>query len=215
MSVSLTFIGKRNHALTALVFAIAMGTSITARADLITTFDGVTTGGWSLDNTGILSPTADAGGTGLSGIEANDQNDGGTYYVAPWSGDLSAENGASLRFGLVLANPGGSFASSAQDIILNGNGNQLTLDLAFDNVVPPIGTLLSFQVLLTADTFGTDNATFAGVMGNIDSIKIRAEYWTANGIESYLVTPAAVPVPAAIWLFGSGLLALFGFMRRR
>jgi hypothetical protein len=29
------------------------------------------------------------------------------------------------------------------------------------------------------------------------------------------LNPTAVPVPAAAWLFGSGLLALFGFMRRK
>jgi hypothetical protein len=29
------------------------------------------------------------------------------------------------------------------------------------------------------------------------------------------VTPSAVPVPAAVWLFGSGLLGLFGTQRRK
>ena len=29
------------------------------------------------------------------------------------------------------------------------------------------------------------------------------------------VTPSAIPVPAAVWLFGSGLLGLVGVARRR
>jgi len=29
------------------------------------------------------------------------------------------------------------------------------------------------------------------------------------------LTPSAVPIPAAVWLFGSGLLGLVGVMRRR
>ena len=34
-------------------------------------------------------------------------------------------------------------------------------------------------------------------------------------LSGYLTTVSAVPVPAAVWLFGSGLLALVGFARRR
>ncbi|MDT8283315.1 MAG: VPLPA-CTERM sorting domain-containing protein [Gammaproteobacteria bacterium] len=32
---------------------------------------------------------------------------------------------------------------------------------------------------------------------------------------SLSITPSAVPVPAAVWLFGSGLLGLVGVARRR
>jgi len=32
---------------------------------------------------------------------------------------------------------------------------------------------------------------------------------------SYLVRPTVVPIPAAVWLFGSGLIALAGFARRK
>lgn len=39
----------------------------------------------------------------------------------------------------------------------------------------------------------------------------ESELW----LGSYLVKPAIVPVPAAIWLFASGLLSLVGFARRR
>jgi len=34
-------------------------------------------------------------------------------------------------------------------------------------------------------------------------------------VGSYLVRPAVVPLPAAVWLFGSGLLGLIGLARRR
>ena len=39
---------------------------------------------------------------------------------------------------------------------------------------------------------------------------------TLNGVgHAYLLTPTSVvPLPAAFWLFGSGLLGMFGFMRR-
>jgi len=32
---------------------------------------------------------------------------------------------------------------------------------------------------------------------------------------SYLVSASAVPVPAAVWLFGSGLIGLIGVARRK
>ena len=32
---------------------------------------------------------------------------------------------------------------------------------------------------------------------------------------SYLVQTSVVPVPAAVWLFGSGLIGLIGFARRK
>lgn len=50
-----------------------------------------------------------------------------------------------------------------------------------------------------------DNGPFPGFNANFDIVDIT--------ITS--VTPAAVPVPAAVWLFGSGLLGLVGVARRR
>lgn len=43
-------------------------------------------------------------------------------------------------------------------------------------------------------------------------------YWSINstsGQISFATTPSTVPVPAAVWLFGSGLLGLVGVARRR
>ena len=37
---------------------------------------------------------------------------------------------------------------------------------------------------------------------------------TTNGLEVHL-SPEAIPVPAAVWLFGSGLLGLFGVAKRK
>jgi hypothetical protein len=37
----------------------------------------------------------------------------------------------------------------------------------------------------------------------------------AGGSVGLVVNPTAIPVPAAIWLFGSGLLGLVGIARRK
>ena len=49
---------------------------------------------------------------------------------------------------------------------------------------------------------------------------IASTYQAASGtsyvnVGSYLVQTSVVPVPAAVWLFGSGLIGLFGFARRK
>ena len=54
------------------------------------------------------------------------------------------------------------------------------------------------QLVLAYD----DQFSFAGVDDNHDDMLIRADF-------------SPVPVPAAVWLFGSGLLGLFGFARKR
>jgi probable HAF family extracellular repeat protein len=48
-----------------------------------------------------------------------------------------------------------------------------------------------------------------------DSGQIIGTGWHYGQQHAFLLTPAAVPVPAAIWLFGSGLLGLLGIALRR
>ncbi|MCR4347382.1 MAG: hypothetical protein NUV55_09315 [Sulfuricaulis sp.] len=64
---------------------------------------------------------------------------------------------------------------------------------------------LSFTFAHSADNLAL-NFSAAGLQGLSD------ESW---GLDNVHVEVAAVPVPAAVWLFGSGLLGLFGLMRRR
>ena len=45
-----------------------------------------------------------------------------------------------------------------------------------------------------------------------DTLNNGAIYWDDVSLTA---TPAAVPVPAAVWLFGSGLAGLVGVARRR
>ena len=63
------------------------------------------------------------------------------------------------------------------------------------------GTGNGFSVTHNSDTF---SVTFGGPTTQTD------ELW---GIDNVRVSINAVPVPAAAWLFGSGLFALFGFGR--
>lgn len=51
------------------------------------------------------------------------------------------------------------------------------------------------------------SAAFAGFNANFDITSVH--------FDSFVTAPAAVPVPAAVWLFGSGLLGLVGIARRK
>ena len=70
-------------------------------------------------------------------------------------------------------------------------------------------TLGIFELTLDlAGAFGSDFGTFTGVQLQL----------TGGGYDaapSLIGTTAAVPVPAAVWLFGSGLLGLVGVARRK
>ena len=62
------------------------------------------------------------------------------------------------------------------------------------------------SVSLSFDPAFPEFLGFVNGQGDID---------TAAGIYSLVITPSAVPIPAAVWLFGSGLLGLVGMARRK
>ena len=65
------------------------------------------------------------------------------------------------------------------------------------------GDLVDFQMTKLNASFSA-NEVFTSV-----------SQWKLAGDELTLVAPSAVPVPAAVWLFGTALLGLFGNSRRR
>lgn len=86
------------------------------------------------------------------------------------------------------------------------------------------GTDYGFDIFVSSDWFsGIDSlpasipefSSMAGVFGWVENYnssgitgELLIEYYSLN-------TVSAVPVPAAVWLFGSGLLTLLGYARRK
>jgi hypothetical protein len=59
-------------------------------------------------------------------------------------------------------------------------------------------------------------APFPGFNANFDIMSMHVSQCTDTGTGTDACpTVAAVPVPAAVWLFGSGLLGLVGIARRK
>ena len=61
-------------------------------------------------------------------------------------------------------------------------------------------------IATTAGDFGITDGPFEGLQIHLD---------IGSGNSLYVESISAVPVPAAVWLLGSGLIALFGLARRR
>jgi len=65
------------------------------------------------------------------------------------------------------------------------------------------------------DGIGGDPLTSPAISGTNINLDIMSVRYLGNGICSAGSCPPAVPVPAAIWLFGSGLFGLIGFARSK
>ena len=126
---------------------------------------------------------------------------------------------------MFLASPGMHYTTSPTNVISSG-GNTATIDFsgwswAFS------GAAASFN--LGSGSWGSNPDGIAEIICNVDcgSGDTYSLFYTAttgdepNGFDNlkyelYLTgTVSTVPVPAAVWLFGSGLLGLIGVARRK
>lgn len=63
--------------------------------------------------------------------------------------------------------------------------------------------------------FGDVTYTGGSMIGNLKAGRIEGATSNANNVVATLGQVTVVPVPAALWLFGSGLLGLAGIARRK
>ncbi len=125
-----------------------------------------------------------------------------------------ASNYGNLNSGLFTAsNPNAAITSASGPAGFLGGawGYNFGGSFSFNNTVNGFGSdqLMSFIALGVTDVSDLDGQaisnTFASGKWHVDA---------ASGTVSY-VGVSAVPVPAAVWLFGSGLLGLVGVSRRK
>jgi hypothetical protein len=153
----------------------------------------------TLDMGGLFTPSPDPGNNLVDATSVQFDSE----FVVSATGDFVGTTSG----GLALA----YFDFSPQDpLSLNPN--------------PLSWTLGSFTLELTSMEVNTQNATLLLLTGTgtlegagFDPTPATLS-WTGNGpgsLYSWSATVSAVPVPAAVWLFGSGLLGLIGMARRK
>ncbi|TCK17584.1 putative secreted protein [Thiogranum longum] len=156
----------------------------------------------------------------------------GTVNTDPLVSDPSF-NGTAL--GDLTLSASGQFDDSAftgpgEGTILFNNlsGNSLTIlfgglsflnsaDVNYTSTDPSLAPRLSLSGgALTELNYGGNagSSSLTSVLLNVDAIDDSFNFVNATWT-GITLTPTAVPVPAAVWLFGSGLLGLVGVARRK
>lgn len=202
---------------------------VSANAAVVTwSFTGVVSGFYS--SAPISLPFTVAPGDAVQGFISLDYSDPGEIYIAPFIRKYSNQPNNSILAsinGVPILIPGTpTFRHDAE--VWNDSGFHDGADLFFiqqQTLADPrySGFEVSMSISgndstgLTVSSLAlpaTLNATdFGGLtfgLGIIDTSDLSPSFQLSASITS--ITP--VPLPAAFWFFGSGLIGLFGFMRR-
>jgi hypothetical protein len=159
-------------------------------------------------NTGVVNAALITGEMGLTGnystsggIDLSDDTDISLNSVTGTSG--TGDLGATVSFGTVGVINNGNFSLSSFSPVTNVytiGGWQL--DLTTLGITDQTASLLTME--------GTGILSGNGYENTLAS-------WTfsSQSASSYSMSITAVPVPAAVWLFGSGLIGLVGLARKK
>jgi hypothetical protein len=194
------------------------------------------------DNATTVAGAGGIGGDGYAGV-INFTVDGGgnltfnSYSVdtiagtaagsfAQYVSDVSGMSGSIDGSGNINFTPTNRFANTSGPVI---TGNPWNVTDYSDNGTPTDptdDTFSTWQPFTTGmQTGGAGNITGQALDDAMHAVLVSATAVGANWgtfaggtyyeVWSVDITPATVPVPAAVWLFGSGLVGLVGIARRK
>ena len=114
----------------------------------------------------------------------------------------------------------GGFTSTGD---INGGTYYVNFDFSYNL---PIQVIVALNTSVSARSTGTASALFGNTLewGGITELRdsggnLITNFSIASGSSvdwtQAVSAPAAIPVPAAVWLFGSGLIGLIGMARRK
>lgn len=162
----------------------------------------------------LFNPTGDS--INLSGIILSDAGsnshtissgsdlwiDSGNYFVMGRNGVNSSNGGFTADY----VYSSFSLGNTSDQIIFSDGANELLrLDYAAGFVANGASMELLSESMLAGNYAASVNPYGDGDFGSPGS----------EGAYAFAVAPSAVPLPSAVWLFGSGLLGLIGLSRRQ
>jgi hypothetical protein len=145
---------------------------------------------------------------------------GGTYTLDGGSDFVSAE-GINLGSVVASADASGSLGSTVS-LLTAGNVN--TSPLTYDPFAPIVNLLDIGGWQIDLGTLNIDSRTGSALFltgtGSVsgNGFDITPAAWSLSAQSTagtYSMTVSAVPVPAAVWLFGSGLIGLVAAAKRK
>lgn len=204
-------------------------TSLQVHGDLVSTFDSGSEGWTVSDGARNLEWNSTGGNPGgfISAEEALLNNT--WYFRSPniWAGDWTSYIGGTVSFDLIdivkdqwdpnFGGMHGVYYPDPPEIIIAMDTDNVVFWEA--DIVPISSDWTSFQIqLLESDASfsSTTTASFETIMENVSRLAIRGEYFRLDdkeGLDNVMVNP--IPIPAAVWLFSSGLVGLIGISRRK
>jgi hypothetical protein len=110
----------------------------------------------------------------------------------------------------------GAFASSYTTEFFNTPTDPSGATISYNGAPAPAITCPECYLVIKDGNANPSSYVFA--LGNWDGTGVitMADFWPDNGAISHVeIVASEVPLPAAVWLFGSGLVALAGIKRRR
>lgn len=186
--------------------------------DIADTLDSTTGGGTYQSNwtTGQTAPESAVDNNGATWVL--NTTEGATLNMSFSGASSSPFNVSDVDLTILLVGDGGHAGSISLFGGSQSSPAPMSFSLApgvgytgFNSLTDPGGNETTYAIyaitLHLADAFA---GTFSGV-----SLEIGGNTAGSSAVPSMIGTVAPVPVPAAVWLFGSGLLGLAGIARKR
>jgi len=156
-------------------------------------------GGNSIDQISSFWQSSD----GIQSLDLNGAAQGSVYQ------DLATTPGTSYLFSFAMA--GNPFGVDAKRMQVNWGGAQVA-DLTFDQTgTSETNMNWGYHSYLVNAVSSSTRIEFVSLTGAMDGRKGFAAFY---GPALDNVKVEVVPIPAAVWLFGSGLLGMVGVTRR-
>lgn len=219
--------------------AMLLLTTRPALAAVVSTFDGMyppdisALDGWTVGSGFILTNPGSGGNTGGDNdgyalLTDTGQGGSGGLVVAPTKFLVNLTGYASISWDALLPSQYATFRG-IEPVILTISSNLTDYSYELDYSQGVAGVWQSWQAPLDVDTgwsctssISSCSVSFAEVVANVTQLAFDLEVTTLAGtgpfdttIEAGIDNVNLIPVPAALWLFGSGLLGLMGIARRR